>query len=355
MADQEVYADMSFPRSGMDLSNSFSQQDQDTTRLGLNVRTFEPLTDRGRGGQRPGLIQFIPEALPLLYTHGSRLIQNLNFVVRDSQEALLDNLDFGDLPGEDSSLAVDDPSGPGRFYGPPGDPDFPGTGDEPDTPDQQRCRRLGRGGCNDGPFPPTSKGRGKTAHTRPGGTGRQPSRTSRKHPVLTWPNPSQKCQGDPLTRGAPGAPGFDLNAIASDPNTGATIPGDYSYDPPEGTVLALGLAQTLHVLFAPDNATKYAPAEKSVLINVIDCGGGGGGGGGGGTTRCTLIHALISDFGYNCLALCSPDSLGDQDNFSHSGNTYTQEIADGQIEVRGSIDVPGENAPSQVIGCPPGV
>lgn len=65
----EQFIDLSFPRAGLDLSGPFSTQSARptpsgdyaaTTRIGLNVRAYEPLTLRERGGVRSGLVRYIP-------------------------------------------------------------------------------------------------------------------------------------------------------------------------------------------------------------------------------------------------------------------------------------------------------
>lgn len=65
--------DLHFPIAGMDQSQSFDRQPQRplptglgigrTTPLGVNVRSYEPGTGRSRGGSRPGLAKYIPEAV----------------------------------------------------------------------------------------------------------------------------------------------------------------------------------------------------------------------------------------------------------------------------------------------------
>jgi hypothetical protein len=64
--------DLSFPRAGIDLSHAFGLQlprpmpngeYARTTPLGVNVRTFEPASNRGRGAARCGLSKFIPTAV----------------------------------------------------------------------------------------------------------------------------------------------------------------------------------------------------------------------------------------------------------------------------------------------------
>lgn len=48
-----------FPANGIDLSVGYNQQRKGTTRIGQNVRAFEPGTGRDRGGSRPGLKKWV--------------------------------------------------------------------------------------------------------------------------------------------------------------------------------------------------------------------------------------------------------------------------------------------------------
>ena len=65
MAD--TYADVQFPLAGIDRSARFDTQKSKsspsgvskTTPRGVNVRSFESLTGRGRGGSRPGVVKYI--------------------------------------------------------------------------------------------------------------------------------------------------------------------------------------------------------------------------------------------------------------------------------------------------------
>lgn len=54
-----------FPEKGIDNSVALQQQRVGTTPVAVNVRLYEPSTDRARGGSRPGLVRFINQQLPL--------------------------------------------------------------------------------------------------------------------------------------------------------------------------------------------------------------------------------------------------------------------------------------------------
>ncbi len=56
----ETFADMPFPKKGIDLFTRFGMQRYGTTPIGQNVRAFEPSTNRSRGGARPGLKKYLP-------------------------------------------------------------------------------------------------------------------------------------------------------------------------------------------------------------------------------------------------------------------------------------------------------
>jgi hypothetical protein len=73
-------------------------------------------------------------------------------------------------------------------------------------------------------------------------------------PTITWGNPSDITIGTALN-------GTQLNAAAS-------VPGNFTYNPAEGTVLSIG-TQTLHVDFTPTDTVNYTTASKDVTIIVL--------------------------------------------------------------------------------------
>ena len=76
-------------------------------------------------------------------------------------------------------------------------------------------------------------------------------------PTITWSNPADVAYGVALGSG-------QLNATAS-------VPGNFLYTPPAGTVLPVGAGQTLSVVFSPTD-TNYAAATASVRVNVLKAG-----------------------------------------------------------------------------------
>ncbi len=76
-------ADVFFPINGVDVSTALEKQVPDTTPVGINVRAFEPTTNRARGGSRPGISQYVP-AQPA----GLSPIQHMNVIVDPQATAI---------------------------------------------------------------------------------------------------------------------------------------------------------------------------------------------------------------------------------------------------------------------------
>src|ERR1035437_6295132 len=74
-------------------------------------------------------------------------------------------------------------------------------------------------------------------------------------PTITWNNPADIINGTALS-------GTQLDATAS-------IPGNFVYNPPSGTVLSVGQNQQLNTTFTPTDITNYTTASASVFINVV--------------------------------------------------------------------------------------
>lgn len=72
--------------------------------------------------------------------------------------------------------------------------------------------------------------------------------------VITWSNPADIDHATPLSS-------VQLNATAN-------VGGTFTYTPPAGTKLSVGDAQPLKVDFMPADPVNWAPATKTVYINV---------------------------------------------------------------------------------------
>jgi hypothetical protein len=212
----ESFVPLLFPTKGLEVTSEFSSQPQQTTSVANNVRGFEPMTGRERGGQRSGISRYLPQ----LATGGK--IQHLNFIVDPQADALIADIDhFG--------------------------PEFADYIDDPST----NNNAAGRGNRNNG------------RRFRRGGSGRQPNRQlpriQRTHVTITWSDPADITFGTPLS-------GAQLNATAA---VGILpIPGTFTYVPPSGTVLPIGSSQALGVTFTPTDSGLYFSETKTVHINV---------------------------------------------------------------------------------------
>jgi hypothetical protein len=86
IAAQESLVEQLFPLNGLNVASTYDSQPSGTTPVGLNVRTFEALTRRGRGGTRPGLSRYINAQVS-----GANKIQHLTYIVDPQAEALPGN------------------------------------------------------------------------------------------------------------------------------------------------------------------------------------------------------------------------------------------------------------------------
>ena len=80
-------------------------------------------------------------------------------------------------------------------------------------------------------------------------------------PTIIWNNPANITYGTALSS-------TQLDAIATYPVSGHTVPGNFVYTPPSGTVLSAG-TNTLNATFTPADTANYTTASASVFINVI--------------------------------------------------------------------------------------
>ncbi len=77
---------------------------------------------------------------------------------------------------------------------------------------------------------------------------------NRSTPAITWARPADIPYGTALSAA-------QLDATAS-------VPGTFTYNPPTGAVLSVGIGQTLWVTFTPTDTTDYNTAAQSVTISV---------------------------------------------------------------------------------------
>ena len=93
-----------------------------------------------------------------------------------------------------------------------------------------------------------------TVFTAGGGESNAQVLSVRAVPAISWADPAGIVYGTALGDG-------QLCASSS-------VPGTFTYSPAAGAMLPAGDGQTLHVDFAPDDTTSYAPATRNVTINV---------------------------------------------------------------------------------------
>jgi hypothetical protein len=81
-------------------------------------------------------------------------------------------------------------------------------------------------------------------------------------PTITWPSPVDIVFGTALST-------TQLDAVATNPENGDSVDGEFSYDPGSGTVLSAGADESLEVTFTPTDTTDYtSPITFSTSINV---------------------------------------------------------------------------------------
>lgn len=92
----DSFADAEFPSRGIDVGQAYGMQRVGTTPVGVNVRTYEPSTDRARGGSRPGLSKYIDWQV-----WGESEIQLLDYIVDPTVDATL---------ADETTVGITDPS-----------------------------------------------------------------------------------------------------------------------------------------------------------------------------------------------------------------------------------------------------
>jgi hypothetical protein len=139
VADNNVIKTVHFPSAGLDLSVAFGQQPaRETAAVGyarttadaVNVRAFEPLADRCRGGSRSGLRKYVPALCG-----SANLIQHLAVLVDPQAQALWANYKSVYQPVDGSDPYYIEGGAPGPNFPPPPGPNYPFGGPFPEDPD----------------------------------------------------------------------------------------------------------------------------------------------------------------------------------------------------------------------------
>lgn len=81
-ASKEIITDFQFPLEGLDETRAYLRQRPGTTASAQNVRGFDPVTDRARGGQRRGFAAYFPAIDPV--TVAGFPIQDINHLVTNN-------------------------------------------------------------------------------------------------------------------------------------------------------------------------------------------------------------------------------------------------------------------------------
>lgn len=224
-----------FPSFGLEQTKSqYDDQRDGTTNVGVNVRTYDAIEGRGRGGSRAGLTRWINQKV-----NGTSLIQHLNSIVTTAATALASH-DVNDF------YPVDYPGGtflenfPDAY---PGDDVYTLNG------------VLGGYGYLPDPAFPNS------LRIPTYGSGIQPTPVSARltTPLITWANFT-------ITAGTP-LSSTQLNATFTDADTSATLTGTATYSPyTTGDSPGVG-TYSMKVLFVPDNGN-YRYGRKIVTMTV---------------------------------------------------------------------------------------
>ena len=270
--ENEQFADMPFPSSGIDLTRGFGSQTPGSTPVGTNVVLFEPTLDRSRGGSRPMLSPYILPQVPA----GPKLIQHLNYVVDPAAEALLDSVDPPGTPIADPST---NPVGSDPTIGADGYPTDP------------RFRNPGR-------------------LIRTGGSGVQINRKKRKT-TTTWSFLQSKTKQ--ILSGASGSTvvtvSFDIDATA-------------------GHLLVA----TGHVVFLSSSVTSITDSQGNTWTKAVDSTSGGGShrslwyAVAGSTGPNTVSFNITSTFGYQTILAILEYSGNKATGVLDSTNTNTSGV-----------------------------
>ena len=240
----DTFSELLFPSFGID--NSLSQYDgkrTGTTQLAANVRTYESITQRGRGGSRSGLTRYPNAKVGGLTTQ----IQHLTTMVTVSGDAL--GSEFYNPAAErfyDGDPSV--PSEDGWFY--TGDADYPLNTDITYIIDPSTNAPNG---------PPRNQGDPVPVE---GDLKQKPKSKKKFRPLIQWFAQTDIYYPTPIS-------GVQLTARALHPVTKELVAGTYVYKPPKGFVHQVGNTRPLRVVFTPDDKIKYWPTKGANSVNVL--------------------------------------------------------------------------------------
>ncbi len=221
----ESFVDMPFPVNGKDVSDAFDEQHPGTTASAMNVRTFEALTFRARGGSRAGLSKYISTRVD----GAAHVIQHLQVIVDPQADALSANFDL--TPPPDAFFITDISTNVlGGMFGA--------------AYDRNHNRSFREGG----------NGYQHNRHV--------PATFAKIYPIINWDNPADIFLGTALSA-------TQLNATASAPGSGSPVAGSFAYSPTTGFIPPIGDAQPLTTTFTPTDTATYNVQHKTVHINVL--------------------------------------------------------------------------------------
>jgi hypothetical protein len=294
-----------FPVRGIDLARAFVRQTGETTARAVNVRAFDPLEDRHRGGSRDGLARWIDDAL-------AGEIQGIGAVAATGEEFVIGYYPFQwpDFVVNTSNFAPVRPGGSGEPQLPglvpelswsPGatslyeDEAFGVTHYNPAALDPRDDTPLAGTFAFDvligslfghvatrqviATFTPTDTAtfrKGQTAFT---------FRRKKTPTKVAWTPPSS-VDKDTVVDGS------ILSAVGQDKGTSALVAGTIYYDawyfdpetgdrvalsPVDGATLGVATIYYFVALFKPTNATRYNSSRLEVTIAVTETGGSGTG------------------------------------------------------------------------------
>jgi hypothetical protein len=108
---RESLEELTFPERGLDVSIELESQPAETTPDAVNVRGFEPSTNRQRGAARSGLVKYIDDRV-----NGLSKIQHLNIIVDPTTDALISDDAEGEISDPSTNnLSVRNPGGRRRL------------------------------------------------------------------------------------------------------------------------------------------------------------------------------------------------------------------------------------------------